>query len=416
MIANKIILIFFLKIIQIKANANSLCIVSSDYVPNLLSNLVFEYKFTELQSTKIVLTEMKKFLDEMNELWTEATDYNSNYDLFMYRFFYITEEFSRKATKAIETLGLIGAQTNDTRVITVAEYINRNEYDQAMKAYNTLGNEGLLFAIVEMMYNAFPNYYTPSITKLIKFTEVLLKKRKIKPVVTICLAIFKEMIKSKNIFTSDMMYFAEFIGIKYTDLNREYYHVADYEMLKEQLDYIKKSLPQIIQDTVFGHSFHPTEHFYLKNIRWGEHLFVADFFHGNSQDRRIAYSWEVEVGLDKKKWKLKFDMERMGYFIISHDYDEYLYAPDDSVLYNSTNRPIFTRKGYGSIQRSVWLLEPITNQHFLIKNQFFNEYIYVPEDRTFADEYSKRRVFSYTMKNDYLVPQSNAALWMIERA
>lgn len=416
MITKKIVLLLFLKIIKVKANQENLCVISSDFVPNLLSNLVFEYKFSELQSTKTVLAEMKSFLVQMVDLWKVATSDGNDYDLFMYKFLYITEEYSKKADAAIAKLDLLSAKGDDPRVKAVADAIENNDYYTAMSAYNTLGNEGLLFTIVEVIYNKNPNSYSASIKKLIDFTAVLLKKRKMKPTATICLAIFKEMIKSKNIFTHDMMNFAEFISLKYQELNREYYHLADYQKLKEQFIYIESSLPRQVQDIVFGHNFHPTEYFYIKNIRWKEHLFVGDFFYDNAKDRRIAYTWEVDVSLDKKKWKFQFDENRMGYFIISHDYDEYLYATDNSVLYNVSNRPIFTRKGTGSITKSVWLFEPVGDKYFFIRNKFYDEYIYVPEDRTFANTYAKRRVFSYTSKGNKAVPQENAGLWIIERA
>lgn len=399
-----------------QANPENLCVISSDYVPNLLSNLVFEYKFSELQSTKTVLSEMRTFLKDMNDVWKEATADGANYDLFMFKFLYITGAYSRKADESIAKLDLISAKSDDPRVKAVANSIENNDYDTAMKAYNTLGNEGLLFTIVEIVYNKVPNSYSQSIKKLIDFTTVLLKKRKIKPTATICLAIFKEMIKSKNIFTYDMMNFAEFISLKFKELNREYYHIADYKTLKEQFIYIESSLPKQVQDIVFGHNFHPTESFYIKNVRWKEHIFVDEFFYDNNRDRRIAYSWEVEVSLDKKKWKFQFDEDRMGYYIISHDYDEYLYATDNSLLYNVSNRPIFTRRGTGSILKSVWLLEPVADTYFYIRNKFYDEYIYVPEDRTFANVNAKRRVFSYTSKGNKVVPQENAGLWMIERA
>lgn len=424
MLIKKIVLLILLKLIKVKSNSNSLCVISSDYVPNILSNLVYEYKFTELNSTKTVLSEMKNLIQEMRELWHEAIDYGNNYDLFLFKFFYITEEYKRKADQAVSKIDLISVRNDDIRLATVVNFIKKDDYQNAANAYKTLGNEGLLFTIVQLVYTADPRYhieydvtYTLSITKLIKFSSVLLESKMIKSVATLSLALCREMINSKNIFKFDMMYFAEFV-VKITKiLNTEYFHIADYEMLREQFIYIEKSLPGIIQNAVFGYNnYNQTEYFYIKNEHWKEHIFVDEFFHDNRKDRRIAYSWETGIKDSKKKWKIQFDMKRVGYIITSHDYNEYLYAADKDLLYNVTIRPIFTRKQLDSIEKGVWLIEPMeNNKYFLIRNKFYDEYIYVPEDETFASVYAKRRVFSYLFEIEYFVPFHAPGIWTFER-
>lgn len=424
MLIKNIILLILLKFIKVKANSNSLCVISSDYVPNILSNLVYEYKFTELNSTKDVLSQMKDFIDEMRQLWHEAIDYESNYDSYMFNFFYITEEYKRMTNQAISKIDLISVRSDDIRLKTVVDFIKREDYQNAVSAYKTLGNEGLLFTIVQLVYTADPRYhieyditYTLSITKLIKFSTVLLESKMIKSITTLSLALCREMINSKNIFTFDMMYFAEFVVKISKLLNTEYFHIADYEMLREQLIYIEKSLPGIIQNAVFGYNnYNQTEYFYIRNEHWKEHIFVDEFFHDNCKDRRIAYSWETGIMDSKKKWKIQFDMKRVGYVITSHDYDEYLYATDKDNLYNVTIRPIFTRKELDLIEKGIWLIEPMeNNKYFLIRNKFYDEYIYVPEDEIFVGVHSKRRVFSYLFEAEYFVPFHAPGIWTFER-
>lgn len=94
-----------------------------------------------------------------------------------------------------------------------------------------------------------------------------------------------------------------------------------------------------------------------------------------------------------------------------------MYSTDNTLLYNVTNRFTFTRKEMGSksFAKAFWIIEPINQEEFYIKNQYYDEYIYVPEQRTFYETYDMRRVFSYTKKGDPEVPDRDSQKWILEK-
>lgn len=411
-----IVLLSIFQEISATSEISNLCNVSSDYLTNIFEGIINEFKFQDIDVYKDNLRDMEKKLAKLEHDFGNAvklTDFDSG----ILRLGHSTTTIRMKIDESLSKLEVLGIEKNDNRIQSVVRLIKSDQFTEAFKSYKQMGNDGLLFTIVHETY--YTSRYTEAVSKLVNFTQHLLMEDRIQAVVFIAVELYHELINSGNVFSFDMMYFSEFIARALIVLMKDFRGNWDYQALRVKLVYIELSVPRVVSRVVFENVYHPRDWWCIRNKKWNEYLFLGNFEHGNVRGRRIAYTKnidELENDLKSIRWKIHFNMQKVGYSLINQKYLEYLYSTDDSLLYNRTNRFTFSRKEMGSksFAKAFWIIEPINHEDFYIKNTFYDEYIYVPEQVTFHGAYNMRRVFSYTKKVPE-VPEQDSQKWYLEK-
>lgn len=404
---------------QISANSDvsNLCNISSDYLSNIFEGIINEFKFQDIDIYKDNLKVMEEKLDNLEKQFGAAVKL-TDFDMAILKLGHSTTVLKKKLNSSLVSLEVLGVEKNDSRILSVVSLIKSGEYKEAFKSYKQMGNDGLLFTIVHETY--YTSKYTEAVTKLVTFTQHLLLEDRIQAVVFIIVELYHELINSGNVFSFDMMYFAEFVARVIHILMKDFQGNWDYQVLKGKLFYIELSVPRVVSKVVFEAMYHPRDWWCVRNKKWNEFLFIGEFQHGNNPHRRIVYTRDVnnmQNDLRSIRWKIHFNMAKVGYSLVNQKYLEFMYSTDNTLLYNVTNRFTFTRKEMGSksFAKAFWIIEPINQEEFYIKNQYYDEYIYVPEQRTFYETYDMRRVFSYTKKGDPEVPDRDSQKWILEK-
>lgn len=410
-----ILLLSIFNEISASSEITNLCNISSDYLTNILDGIINEFKFKKNNHYKTNLYKMEETLKKVEILFGDAVKLE-DFDSAILRLGHGTTLLKMKLKEALLTLDELGIEKDDSRIVSIVSLIKSEQFKEAFKSYKQMGNDGLLFTIVKETY--FTTKHDEAVMKLIRFTNHLLMEDRIHAAVYVVIDLYHELIDSGNTFSFNMMYFAEFIARVMLVLNKDFKSNWEYQVLKGKLYYIELSVPRVVRTIVFYNMYHPEDWWCIKNKKWNEYLFIGELFHGNVENRRIVYTRnENELGNDFSsiRWKLNFDMEKVGYSLVNEKYSEYVYSTDNSLLYDSSNRFTFTRKEMASksYEKAHWIIEPVSNEYFYIKNRYYDEYIYVPEQKTFLETYHVRRVFSYTTKKT--VPNTDEQRWRMEK-
>lgn len=197
------------------------------------------------------------------------------------------------------------------------------------------------------------------------------------------------------------------------ELYYEYFRATpEFNDVYKRLTSIQVSMPENIQRLVFLKGFRFAAYVCFKNVYWNESLFTGDFQHNNDQNRRILYT---ATGVDaiNQQWNIYYNHSRQGYLIKSLLYDEYLYNPEDDIVFDDENRFIFTKEKRTDPLKGYWAIIPVDHNHFAIKNIMDHEYIYASKDERFYQVHHMRRVFSMRVK-DNQPPQYRSDHWILE--
>lgn len=401
-----IYLIVFLSIVKSDRSTDQLlkfkCSISAEFTSALLTGLINEYKYDDIQIVYEYMNDIYSNLDKMDEDLKKSL--RGTYNTEVKHFGFSTVSIRQLMNSTLNMIYLMNARPNEFNIKKIADLIINDQFVEATKLIERLDKEILIYPIIEMVYKS--QRQLVSVEKLINFTyHYMLTTKSISKVVAMEIMLFKEMtFDPDNLFTYDMIVFAELIRDTSNRLTTFYKHATNQEILKKKLKFIKMSLPLIIQNLVFYRG--PT---CIENEHYNEYIFTSDYMYNNEMDKRIVYTWDQGIYAVQKQWNFIFDREKFGYKIRNKDNNEYMYSPPNNVVFDVNSRFTFTKSSL--TDTSYWSFTPIDNNHFAIRNINNNEYIYVVEDTTFAGVYARRRVFSRRVQGDLNVGELGSQLW-----
>lgn len=384
------------------------CKISGEFSSALLIGLINEYKYNDILAVYQYMDEIYKSLDKLDDDLRRAL--RSNYNSEVKFFGFSTVNIRQLMDKTLNMVYLMNAKPSDFNVQKIADLITQDNFNSATQLIERLDTEILIYPIVELVFRE--ERQALSIEKLINFTYYYLSNtRSISKVVAMELTMFKEMSQDPdNLFSYDMMVFAELLRETILKLTTFYKHATNQQVLLEKLKFLRVSLPRQIQNIVFFKK--PLLCF--ENYRWNEFLFIDDDFLNGERDKRIVYTWERGLYSRQKLFLIEFDRFKFGYTIKNTNMSEYLYSPSNNVVFDVDNRYTLSKSQLDDY--SYWSFTPINNNLMAIRNIRNNEYIYSPEDTQNVAAHDKRRVFARRIQGDLNVEEIGSQVWWISPA
>lgn len=403
---NLIYLIIFVSIVKSDRSTDRLpkfkCSISAEFTSALLTGLINEYKYDDIQIVYEYMNEIYSNLDKMDEDLKKSL--RGKYNTEVKHFGFSTVSIRQLMNSTLNMVFLMNARPNEFDIKKIVNLIIDDKFVEATKLIERMDKEILIYPIVEMVYKS--QRQLVSVEKLIKFTYHFMSTTKsISKVVAMEIMLFKEMtFDPDNLFTYDMIVFAELLRETMNKLTTFYKHSANQEILLKRLKFIKMSLPRMIQNLVFYKG-----PICIENEHYKEYMFTSDYMFNNEKDKRIVYTWDSGINARNKQWHFSFDREKFGYKIKNKDNNEFMYSAPNNIVFDVDNRFTFTKSSLSDT--SYWSFTPIDNNHFAIRNINNNEYIYVIEDVSFAEVYFRRRVFSRRIQGDLNAGELGSQLW-----
>ena len=137
---------------------------------------------------------------------------------------------------------------------------------------------------------------------------------------------------------------------------------------------------------------------YIKSVKYGEYLLAGSDKTSYDGSRRRVFAWRRKPS-EPGDWNGQGDwlLERLhdgGYTMKSTFFNEFLYAAASSYAIDGQRRSVFTWKTVGPVDqwldgrdKGVWLLEPIGDNTFRIRNKSYGEYLYAAaNDLAYSDQ------------------------------
>lgn len=400
--------IVFIANVQSDLHTDSLpkfkCSISAEFTTALLTGLINEYKYDDIQIVYEYMDEIYTNLDKLDEDLKKSL--RGKYDIEVKHFGFSTVSIRQLMNSTLKMVYLMNARPTDFNIKKIADLITNDQFGEATKLIERLDREILIYPIIEIVYKS--ERQMVSVEKLINFTYHYMSSTKsISKVVAMEIMMFREMtLDPDNLFTYDMIVYAELLRETISKVTTYHKHDPNQDILNKKLKFIRKSLPRMIQNLVFYKG-----EICIENEHWKEFLFISDHMYNNEKDKRIVYTWEDGISKNQKQWLIAFDRKKFGYTIKHKNLNEYLYSPPNNVVYDVDRRFTFTKSSLSDT--SYWSFTPIDNNHFAIRNIKNNEYIYVVEDSTFSSVYQKRRVFSRRVQGDLNAGELGSQIWKI---
>lgn len=380
------------------------CKISGEFSSALLIGLINEYKYEDIKAVYHYMDEIYRTLEKLDDDLKRAlrSDYNSGVKFFGYS----TVNIRQLMSKTLNMVYLMNARPSDFNIRRIANLITQDNFNKATELIEQLDTEILIYPIVELVYSE--ERQALSIEKLINFTyHYMSNTRSISKVVAIELTMFKEMaLDADNLFSYDMIVFAELLRETILKLTTFYKHAPYQQELLQKLKFLRVSLSRMIANLVFF-----KKALCIENYRWKEFLFIGDEFLKGEKDKRIVFTWERGLYTRQKQFRIEFDRFKFGYKIKNVDNGEYLYSPSNNVVFDVDNRYTLSKSQLDD--NSYWSFTPINNDYMAIRNIRNNEYIYSPEDVAYVADQDKRRVFSRRVQGDLKVEKIGSQIWLI---
>lgn len=405
-----------------------ICNITSDFVPNLFTGLINEFKFKEINIAHEMIDRVMEDIVKLDEEFEEAVhmgyDFpyhqdillgystHKEYDMHIPRLAYLTHSIRVEMNKTLKAIEFMTTDETSERLITIADLIKRKYFKQAADEIYQLESDSMIYTTIEIVYSGERTSH--AIRKIMNFAYHLLESRNIGKIITIELAFFRELtIDSNAFYTYDMVLFAELIRFTIETLERNFAHRNDYEDLVLKLTYIRISFPNMIQKLVFEKFANENPKWCIRNGLWNESIFVDNFWYSNDRNKRIVYTWNEGIAQSVKQWILTFNHKKEAYEIKNYLYEEYMYSSENNNAYDINNRFLFTMKSEEVPRKGYWAIVPIDNNYFAIRNVNDNEYIYSREDLDFVADYSKRRVFGWRIQGQFNTGSYGSQFWTL---
>lgn len=422
------LLTLFLIVKTDRALPPHICNITSDFVPNLFTGLINEYKFNELNMAHEMIDRVMENIVLLDEQFDEAVhlgyespyqedkmmdyDTHSEYDMHIPMIGYLTHSIRIEMNKTLQAIGFMTADETSERLKHIAELIKRQYFKQAADDIYNLESESMIYKTIEIAFHG--ERANHAIRKIMNFTYYLLETRNISRIVTIEIAFFRELTTDSNSFyTYDMVLFAELVRYTTEKLHNKYSHRNDYEDLVLKLGYMQITFPNIIHKLVFEKFSNPSPKWCISNGLWNESIFVDNFWYNDDRYKRLVYTWNEGISQANKQWSVKFNHEKEAYEIKSFLYDEYMFSSENNDVWDKDNRFVFTKSSAEVPLKGFWAIIPIDNNYFAIRNVFDNEYIYSREDLAFVEDYTKRRVFGWRVQGQFNTGSYGSQFWTL---
>lgn len=289
--------------------------------------------------------------------------------------------------------------------MSIVSLIKHESLKRVTEAMKEINDEIIIYKIIEESYKA---ERTRNPSKLMGLVAFVLQNGDISHAVTILLAILKEFTaNSNNLYTYEMIILGELIFDTNYRYQKYYYHQEEYDHLNTKIRFLRVSLPKIIENLTFGKFMK----FCIINKRFNEAMFLDDAHYANDQNKRLVYTWNEGVRIESKLFNFIYDSLSMSYQIENSRYEEKLYT-GKSEYYKVNNRYVLSQTKLNATFYGNWELIPYNKKYFLIRNLYDLEYLYAHQEDSFADEFQKRRVF--TWRGDLRDLPAESFFWTLE--
>lgn len=379
------------------------CNISSSFQKYFYVGLITEYKFVELKKAKDLIALIN---DNINDLVTEFNlavkdDYNNR----IIRIGYFTTAIELFFQKTLDKINYNNVNSSSIDVMAIVSLIKHESFKKVTEGMKKINDEIIIYKIIEESYKA---ERTRNPSKLMGLVAFVLQNGSISHAVTILLAILKEFTaNSNNLYSYEMIILGELIFETNYRYQKYYYHQEEYDHLNTKIRYLRVSLPKIIENLTFGKFMK----FCIINKRFNEAMFLDDAHYANDLNKRLVYTWNEGVKIESKLFNFIYDPVSMSYTIENSRFEEKMYT-GKSEFYKGKNRYVLSQAKLNGTFYGSWELIPYNKKYFLIRNLYDLEYLYAHQENNFAEEFHKRRVF--TWKGDLKELKADSFLWTLE--
>lgn len=376
------------------------CTISSDFFKYFYEGLITEYRFDALKKSSELISKIKNTVETLENEFKSAVrnDYNDR----IIDIGYLTIEIEELLQKTLKRINNV--KSSDFDIQQMVAFIKHENFKYVSEKLKEVNDEIILYEIVAESYKAERNQNP---TKLMRLVSFILQNGNISHAVAIELTILKEFTAdSNNLYTYEMILLGELIYETSYRYQKYYSHQEEYNDLNNKIRLLRVSLPKIIENLTFGKYMK----FCVINKRFNETMFLDDRYYKDDVNKRLIYSWNDNIRIEHKLFNFIYNSTSKSYNIVNSIYQEKLYTGRNE-FFDSKTRYVFSQTKPIDTINEQWELIPYNKDYFLIRNQYDLEHLFAHEENDFADEYKRRRVFSWKGTLDQLQPGSY--LWAL---
>lgn len=164
---------------------------------------------------------------------------------------------------------------------------------------------------------------------------------------------------------------------------------------------IKNELPLIVRAIIWN------EVVFIKNTNYNEYLYATDDSTVGDKDRRCVFTWDRKR-IIKGRWRFETP-DGVEFYIKDVYHNEYMYAATGGMSYDSDRRSVYTWKDGIRDYDAIWHILPISSETIELKNTVYNEWMFA-SGFSYDGEGDRRYVFTWRPKN-----REEKGVWKIEQ-
>lgn len=378
------------------------CNFSSSFQKYFYTGLISEYKSNELKKTHELIELINNNINDLVNEFNGAVD--GSYNNRIIQIGYFTTSIEIYFDRTIKRINY-DVDSDDADVRNIVSLIRQNNYKKVAEEMKKVNDEIMVYKIIEESYKA---ELTKNPYKLLRMLSSILQNGLITDAVAILLGILKEFTKNpENMYTIEMLYTGELIFETTYRFKKYYQYHYGYDDLDTKIRLLRVSLPKNVEQVTFGKFMK----FCITNKRFGESMFLDGAHYNDEKNKRLVYTWNDGVPIESKLFNFIYNSTNEGYIIENNLFEENLYT-GTTQFYDRNSRYVFSQWHLNETKSQFWELTPYDKKYFLIRNLHDLDYLFSHQDNDFADEFRKRRVFTWKGRLNDLPEDSY--LWAFE--